>query len=37
MEAIWVAAEMGAGVAYPHSNVALDTMNQVAAKHGHTA
>ena len=37
MEAIWVAAEMRAGAAYAHSNLALDTMNQVAAKHGHTA
>jgi len=32
MEAIWVAAEMRAGGAYAHSNLALDTMNQVAAK-----
>lgn len=32
MEAIWVAAEMRAGAAYAHSNLALDTMNQVAAK-----
>lgn len=38
MEAIWVAAEMRAGGAYAHSNLALDTMNQVAAtKSGHTA
>ena len=37
MEAIWVAAEMRAGAAYAHSNLALDTMNQVAAKHGHTS
>ncbi len=37
MEAIWVAAEMRAGAAYAHSSLALDTMNQVAAKHGHTA
>jgi AhpD family alkylhydroperoxidase len=36
MEAIWVAAEMRAGGAYAHSNLALDTMNQVAAK-SHTA
>jgi len=34
MEAIWVAAEMRAGAAYAHSNLALDTMNQVAARHG---
>lgn len=33
MEAIWVAAEMRAGAAYAHSNLALDAMNQVAAKH----
>jgi AhpD family alkylhydroperoxidase len=32
MEAIWVAAEMRAGAAYAHSNLALGTMNQVAAK-----
>ena len=32
MEAIWVAAEMRAGGAYAHSNLALDTMNRVAAK-----
>lgn len=32
MEAIWVAAEMRAGGAYAHSNLALDTMNQIAAK-----
>lgn len=32
MEAIWVAAEMRAGAAYAHSNLALDTMNQVAAR-----
>jgi AhpD family alkylhydroperoxidase len=36
MEAIWVAAEMRAGAAYAHSNLALDTMNQVAARHGRT-
>lgn len=32
MEAIWVAAEMRAGAAYAYSNLALDTMNQVAAR-----
>ena len=32
MEAIWVAAEMRAGGAYAHSNLALETMNQAAAK-----
>jgi AhpD family alkylhydroperoxidase len=32
MEAIWVAAEMRAGAAYAHSNLALDTMNHVAAR-----
>ena len=32
MEAIWVAAEMRAGGAYAHSNIAIDTMNRVAAK-----
>ena len=32
MEAIWVAAEMRAGGAYAHSNLALDTMNRVAGK-----
>jgi AhpD family alkylhydroperoxidase len=32
MEAIWVAAEMRAGAAYAHSNLALDTMNRVAAR-----
>ncbi|MEP7283223.1 MAG: carboxymuconolactone decarboxylase family protein [Rubrivivax sp.] len=38
MEAIWVAAEMRAGGAYAHSNLALDTMNQAAETHGgHTA
>jgi AhpD family alkylhydroperoxidase len=36
MEAIWVAAEMRAGGAYAHSNLAIDTMNQVAAKQGHS-
>jgi hypothetical protein len=29
MEAIWVAAEMRAGGAYAHSNLALDAINQV--------
>ncbi len=33
MEAIWVAAEMRAGAAYAHSNLALDAMNQYAARH----
>src|SRR5665213_3450580 len=37
MEAIWVAAEMRAGAAFAHSNLALDTMNQVTARHAHTA
>lgn len=32
MEAIWVAAEMRAGAAYAHSNIALDTMADVASK-----
>ncbi|MFO1267964.1 MAG: carboxymuconolactone decarboxylase family protein [Rubrivivax sp.] len=32
MEAIWVAAEMRAGAAYAHSNLAIDTMNRFAAK-----
>jgi hypothetical protein len=31
MEAIWVAAEMRAGAAYAHANVALDTMNRLEA------
>lgn len=31
MEAIWVAAEMRAGGAYAHSNLALDTINHVRA------
>lgn len=31
MEAIWVACEMRAGDAYAHSNLAIDTMNRVAA------
>ena len=30
MEAIWVAAEMRAGAAYAHSNLALDTMNRAS-------
>lgn len=34
MEAIWVAAEMRAGGAYAHSNLALDTINEVKAKQG---
>jgi AhpD family alkylhydroperoxidase len=29
MEAIWVASEMRAGAAYAHSNLALDTINQI--------
>ena len=32
MEAIWVASEMRAGAAYAHSNIALDTINRVAAR-----
>ena len=36
MEAIWVAAEMRAGGAYAHANVAIDAMNRVAGRaHGH--
>jgi hypothetical protein len=35
MEAIWIAAEMRAGAAYAHSNLALETMNELKA--GHTA
>lgn len=35
MEAIWVAAEMRAGGAYAHSNLALETMNEVAKKKAH--
>jgi alkylhydroperoxidase/carboxymuconolactone decarboxylase family protein YurZ len=31
MEAIWVAAEMRAGAAYAHANVALDAMNRLEA------
>lgn len=30
MEAIWVAAEMRAGAAYAHANLALDTMNETS-------
>ncbi len=33
MEAIWVAAEMRAGAAYAHANLALETMNQWQAEH----
>jgi AhpD family alkylhydroperoxidase len=33
MEAIWVAAEMRAGGAYAHANLALDTINHVQGKH----
>ncbi|MBK6867030.1 MAG: carboxymuconolactone decarboxylase family protein [Burkholderiales bacterium] len=36
MEAIWVAAEMRAGAAYAHSNLALDAMAQHAARHPST-
>lgn len=32
MEAVWVAAEMRAGGAYAHSNIALDTMNHYHTK-----
>lgn len=32
MEAIWVAAEMRAGGSYAHSTLAIDVMNQAAAK-----
>lgn len=32
MEAIWVAAEMRAGGAQAHSNIALDTLNQMEHK-----
>ncbi|MDQ3774990.1 MAG: carboxymuconolactone decarboxylase family protein [Pseudomonadota bacterium] len=31
MEAIWVAAEMRAGGAYAHANLALETMSQLEA------
>ena len=34
IEAIWVAAEMRAGAAYAHANLALDTMNRVATQQG---
>ena len=34
MEAIWIAAEMRAGGAYAHSNLALDTMNRVQGRKG---
>jgi AhpD family alkylhydroperoxidase len=34
MEAIWVAAEMRAGGAYAHSNLAIDVLNQARAKTG---
>ena len=33
MEAIWVAAEMRAGAAYAHSNIALDALNHVQSPH----
>lgn len=32
MEAIWVASEMRAGGSYAHSNLMLDTLNEVQAK-----
>lgn len=32
MEAVWVAAEMRAGGAYAHSNLAIDTMNHMHSK-----
>ena len=32
MEAIWVAAEMRAGGAYAHSNLMLETLNEVPVK-----
>ena len=35
MEAIWVAAEMRAGAAYAHANLALDTMTRVAEATAH--
>jgi alkylhydroperoxidase/carboxymuconolactone decarboxylase family protein YurZ len=35
MEAIWVAAEMRAGAAYAHANLALDTMSRVAEADAH--
>ena len=34
MEAIWVAAEMRAGAAYAHANLALETMGQLEADRG---
>ena len=34
MEAIWVAAEMRAGGAYPHAALALDTIDEVMDKKG---
>ena len=37
MEAVWVAAEMRAGAAYAHSNLALDTMSRFASRHSHDA
>jgi len=30
MEAIWVAAEMRAGAAYAHANLAMDEMEKVS-------
>jgi AhpD family alkylhydroperoxidase len=33
MEAIWVAAEMRAGAAYAHGNIALDDMESYKSKH----
>jgi AhpD family alkylhydroperoxidase len=32
MEAVWVAAEMRAGAAYAHSNLALDTIRRSSGK-----
>jgi hypothetical protein len=32
MEAIWMAAEMRAGGAYAHANIALEAMEHIAAK-----
>lgn len=34
MEAIWVAAEMRAGAAYAHANLALETMGQLETDGG---
>ena len=34
MEAIWVAAEMRAGGAYAHANIALDAMSRLAGRAG---